>query len=76
MEEVIVNLESIIDKLLVVNPISAISIIFAFIFFWHSKRSMLSLEKIHKESVKEIKEAYSESVTVMKEFIESIKTKK
>lgn len=70
------NWSSIVEKLLNINPISAVSVMFALIYFFHSKSTMSSLEKIHENSVKEIKKAYSEASILMKDFIESNKIKK
>lgn len=66
----------IIGKLLNINPISAVSVMFALIYFFHAKKSMSSLEKIHENAVKEIKAAYSEANILMKDFIENNKIKK
>lgn len=75
-EEFLMNISLILEKLLNINPISAVSIMFALLFLWHSKRSMQSLEKIHQNAVKEIKEAYGESMKILKEFVENLKNKK
>ncbi|WP_211494940.1 hypothetical protein [Fusobacterium sp. DD17] len=36
----------------------------------HSRKQMDVLVKLHENSIKEIKEAYSESMNTLKEFIE------
>ncbi|MBR8748710.1 hypothetical protein IX317_000369 [Fusobacterium sp. DD29] len=63
-------LETIISVLTEHNIISAVSFGFVGIFFMHSRKQMDVLVKLHENSIKEIKEAYSESMNTLKEFIE------
>lgn len=65
----------IIEALLNANPISAVSIIFTFLFLLHSRNSMKNLENIHLKSMDKVKEAYSDSLETLKTIIEKTNKK-
>lgn len=65
------NFSIILNKLLEVDPVSGISVIFTLIFFLYSKGVIKSLEKTNKTSLEKVEEAYNESVKTLKEIVDS-----
>lgn len=72
MEE-INSATKILEILISINPISAISIIFSGIVVWHSKVQSENLKEMHSQSIKEIRNAYSDSMKQLREFINNKK---
>ena len=76
-------LSEIVDKLLNINPISAISIVFTFLMMWLCKYCMRMQKESNEKAIKEIKASYSEASKMfksiankyMKETKDKIKTK-
>lgn len=60
--EKIDSVTRILEILININPISAISIIFSAVVVWHSKTQSENLKEMHSESIKEIRNAYSDSM--------------
>ncbi len=66
-----VNFSIILNKLLEMDPVSGISVIFTLIFFLYSRSIIKSLEKTNKTSLEKVEEAYNESVKTLKEIVDS-----
>nr|DAN52598.1 MAG TPA: hypothetical protein [Caudoviricetes sp.] len=66
-----VNFSIILNKLLEMDPVSGISVIFTLIFFLYSRSVIKSLEKTNKTSLEKVEEAYNESVKTLKEIVDS-----
>lgn len=66
-----ITMEKVLEKLVTINPVSAVAIMFCIIFLVFSGKFMNALLKIHEKDIREIKSAYSENINAFKELLKN-----